>query len=210
AWIRQSNGDPAGALEAMSEAEEVAPGLGVTGLLNPVPAQQARLQLAQGNLAAAARWARERGLGPDDDLGYPREREYLVLARVLRAFAEKEAAPGARRGAAAVPGLADQLTARELDVLRLLAAGAPNPRIAEQLVVSLDTVKKHVSHLLGKLGAANRTEAVTRARQLGLIPNPAPAADPRRHHRAPCRPVCTIVPGAARRRFHRHTHLRVT
>jgi LuxR family transcriptional regulator, maltose regulon positive regulatory protein len=37
-------------------------------------------------------------------------------------------------------------------------------------VVSLDTVKKHVSHLPGKLGAANRTEAVTRARQLGLIP----------------------------------------
>jgi len=45
-----------------------------------------------------------------------------------------------------------------------------NPRIVEQMVVSLDTVKKHVSHLLGKLGAANRTEAVTRARQLGLIP----------------------------------------
>ena len=72
--------------------------------------------------------------------------------------------------AAAAPGLADQLTARELDVLRLLATGAPNPRIAEQLVVSLDTVKKHVSHLLGKLGAGNRTEAVTRARELGLIP----------------------------------------
>jgi LuxR family maltose regulon positive regulatory protein len=93
------------------------------------------------------------------------------LAKVLRAFAGKEAAPGARWGAAAaVPGLAEQLTARELDVLRLLAAGAPNTRIAEQLVVSLDTVKKHVSHLLGKLGAGNRTEAVTRARQLGLIP----------------------------------------
>jgi NAD(P)-dependent dehydrogenase (short-subunit alcohol dehydrogenase family) len=55
-------------------------------------------------------------------------------------------------------------------LLVLLAAGTPNPRIAEQLVVSLDTVKKHVSHLPGKLGAANRTEAVTRARQLGLIP----------------------------------------
>ena len=38
----------------------------------------------------------------------------------------------------------------------------PNPRIADELVVSLDTVTKHVSHLLGKLGAANRTEAVTR------------------------------------------------
>jgi len=93
------------------------------------------------------------------------------LARVLEAFGEKPAARSAGRGAAAVvPGLVEQLTARELEVLALLAAGAPNPRIAEQLVVSLDTVKKHVSHLLGKLGAANRTEAVTRARQLRLIP----------------------------------------
>ncbi len=64
----------------------------------------------------------------------------------------------------------EQLTARELEVLVLLAAGAPNSRIAAELVVTLDTAKKHVSHVLGKLGAANRTEAVTRARQLGLIP----------------------------------------
>ena len=48
----------------------------------------------------------------------------------------------------------------------LLATGTPNPRIAEELVITVDTVKKHVSHLLAKLGAANRTEAVTRARQL--------------------------------------------
>ena len=75
-----------------------------------------------------------------------------------------------RSTAQAVLGLAEQLTARELEVLVLLAAGSPNPRIAGELVVTLDTVKKHVSHLLGKLGAANRTEAVTRARQLGLIP----------------------------------------
>jgi len=54
-------------------------------------------------------------------------------------------------------------------VLELLAVGSPNQRIADDLVVSLDTVKKHVTHLLSKLGAANRTEAVTRARQLGLI-----------------------------------------
>ena len=62
-----------------------------------------------------------------------------------------------------MPGLAEQLTARELEILVLLAAGMPNPRIAGELVVTVDTVKKHVSHLLGKLGAANRTEAVTRA-----------------------------------------------
>ncbi|HLN68865.1 MAG TPA: LuxR C-terminal-related transcriptional regulator, partial [Streptosporangiaceae bacterium] len=277
AWIRQAQGDHAGALQTMSEAGRVAPGPAVAGLLNPVPAQRARLQLAQGEVAAAARWVEERGLGPDDDPGYPREPEYLVLARVLlaqdragpaltllgrlhaaaaaqgrpgsvieiqalqalalaaagdenaavdtlaqalmlgcsqgyvrvfadegapmaallgrlvaaqkadhdvargvplgclarllRAFGEPPAAAGARQhAAAAVPGLVEQLTPRELEILALLAAGTPNPRIAEQLVVSLDTVKKHVSHLLGKLGAANRTEAVTRARELGLIP----------------------------------------
>jgi Bacterial regulatory proteins, luxR family len=44
-----------------------------------------------------------------------------------------------------------------------------NQAIGGQFVVALDTVKKHVSHLLGKLGAANRTEAVARAGELGLI-----------------------------------------
>ena len=66
--------------------------------------------------------------------------------------------------------MAEPLTGRELEVLRLIAAGRSNQRIARELFVSLDTVKKHVTHLLGKLGAANRTEAVARARQLGLIP----------------------------------------
>jgi LuxR family transcriptional regulator, maltose regulon positive regulatory protein len=69
-----------------------------------------------------------------------------------------------------VPGLIDPLTSRELEVPQMLAAGKSNQAIASELVVTLDTVKKHVSHVLGKLGAANRTEAVTRARELGLTP----------------------------------------
>jgi LuxR family transcriptional regulator, maltose regulon positive regulatory protein len=69
-----------------------------------------------------------------------------------------------------VPGLVEQLTSRELEVLTMLAAGKSNPAIASELVVTLDTVKKHVSHVMAKLGAANRTEAVARARELGLIP----------------------------------------
>jgi LuxR family transcriptional regulator, maltose regulon positive regulatory protein len=68
------------------------------------------------------------------------------------------------------PGMAEPLTGREPEVLRLLAAGKSNQRIAHDLVVTLDTVKTHVTHILGKLGAANRTEAAARARQLGLIP----------------------------------------
>jgi LuxR family maltose regulon positive regulatory protein len=85
AWIRQASGDPGGAREAMGEAGRVAPDPGVAGLLNPVPAQRARLQLAQGDVAAAARWTKQRGLGPDDEPSYPREPQYLVLARVLLA-----------------------------------------------------------------------------------------------------------------------------
>jgi LuxR family maltose regulon positive regulatory protein len=272
AWIRQVQGDLAGSLEAIDEAEGVAPSRGVATLLNPAPALRARLLLARGDLAAAVRWTEQRGLGADDDPSYPHEPEYLVLARVLlaqdrpdhalgllgrlhaaaraqgrlgslieiqalralalagggdeaaavavlaealtlacpqgyvRVFADEGAPMGAllgrlvaaqrtaqsaaggvpldclarllrafdathagRGGAAAVPGLVEQLTDRELQVLGLLAAGRSNQRIAGELVVSLDTVKKHVGRVLDKLGAANRTEAVARARELGLL-----------------------------------------
>ena len=279
AWIRQAEGDPAGAREAMREAMRAGPSPVVASLLNPVPAERTRLLLAQGDVAAAAAWTTERKLRPDGEPSYASERDYLVLARVLlaqdrsgptlglldrlraaaesqgrtgsvieiralralalghggdepsataelaaalalaaqrghvRVFADEGAPmaallgrlltarrdtrpvvrqvppghlaavlracapagrpPGAGHGTVGgghpVPGLIEQLTARETQVLELLAVGSPNQRIADDLVVSLDTVKKHVTHLLSKLGAANRTEAVTRARQLGLI-----------------------------------------
>ena len=92
------------------------------------------------------------------------------LAALLRACSHTDAVPPPSRTVGAAPGLIEPLTGRELEVLRLLAAGRSNQRIAHDLVVALDTVKKHVTHILGKLGAANRTEAVARARQLGLIP----------------------------------------
>ena len=271
--IRQATGDPAGALQAITEAEQASPG--PAGLLNPVPAQRARLLLAQGDLAGAARWTKECGLTADDEPDYAQESGYLVLARLLlaqdrpgkalallerlhaaavsqdrvesvieagelralaltatgdedaaltalasaltlacprgyvrlftdegppmaallgrvvaaqragqaaaevplgclarlqRAFGAGRAAPDAGQGTAAVPGIVEPLTGRELEVLVLLAAGRSNQAIAGQLVVTLDTVKKHVGHVLGKLGAASRTEAVARARELGLIP----------------------------------------
>ena len=285
ARIRQARGEVAGALEFMSEAGRVESSAQVAALLNPVPSWQARLLLAQGDIAAATRWTQERGLGAGGEPSYPREPEYLVLARVLlarnlprqalpllerlldaavsdgrigsvieiralqalalaadgepasavetlaealtlgcpqgyvrvfadegapmgtllgqliaaqraeqtpargvplgclarlaQAFAGEHAMPGPRPGsrpgsrpgaASAVPGLVEQLTGREVEVLGMLAAGTPNQAIAGELVITLDTVKKHVSHVLGKLGAANRTEAVARARELGLIP----------------------------------------
>jgi LuxR family maltose regulon positive regulatory protein len=267
ARIRHAHGDAAGALEAMGEAGHAGLSPHVITLLNPVPAQRARLLLAQGDVRAAAQWAAAAGLSPDDEADYPREPAYLVLARVLlaqndpgpactllqrlleaaasqgragsiieiqavralalaacgdhasalgalaealalarrhgyvRVLADEGAPmlalldelsgtqPGQQHAArridpgyraallrawgqadAAPPGLAEPLTDRELEVLRLLAAGKSNQRIARDLVVALDTVKKHVTHVLGKLGAANRTEAAARARQLGLIP----------------------------------------
>jgi LuxR family transcriptional regulator, maltose regulon positive regulatory protein len=276
AWIRQANGDPGGALEAIAEAGQIAPSLSLATLFSPVPAQRVRLLLAQGNIAAAARWTQENGLDEDDEPHYSSEREHLVLARVLlaqdqatealallerlsaaaaaqdragslieigalralalaargdadravdalaealtlacpqgyvRVFADEgppmaallarliaaqrsggaaakvplgclarlhrqlsaqDIVPDADRGGVtAVPVLVEPLTSRELEVLTKLAAGRSNQAIAGQLVVSLDTVKKHVSHILDKLGAANRTEAVARARELSLIP----------------------------------------
>jgi LuxR family transcriptional regulator, maltose regulon positive regulatory protein len=278
AWIRQARGDQPGALAAIGEAERVLPRREVVAdLIFPVAVQRARLLLAQGDVAAAAHWVRERGLGEGDEPSYAREREYLILARVLvaeqtpdralpllerlhaaamaqgrtgsviqvralqalalaagadraggrHALAEALAlawpegwvrvfvdegvamanllatllAPGAtwpaavpgipprdylrrlaeafeqggvavsgrgRRGAA--PGLVEPLSDRELEVLGLLADGKANQAIADELVVALDTVKKHVSHILGKLGVDNRTQAVRRARELRLLP----------------------------------------
>jgi LuxR family maltose regulon positive regulatory protein len=264
AWIRQAMGDPDAAIDAVDEADRLSPG--PSGLLNPVPAQRARLLVAQGDLDAAAGWTTEQCLAFDDEPDYPREPAHLVLARVLiaqgrpdrartlldrlataaanqqrtgslvevhavravalaaadeqiaaldelaialrracpqghvRVFTDEGAPMAALLGrliaaqrtgrvateiafgwlarvqrsfpsAAGTDGgtaLVDPLTTRELEVLELMALGRSNPAIAAELVVSLDTVKKHVSHILTKLGASNRTEAVARGRQLGL------------------------------------------
>ena len=60
------------------------------------------------------------------------------------------------------------LSPREIEVLRLIATGRSNPQIAEALVISLNTVQRHVSNILAKTGAANRTEAALYARDRGL------------------------------------------
>lgn len=62
------------------------------------------------------------------------------------------------------------ITAREHEVLGLLAAGRSNKEIAGQLHLSPNTVKTHIARLYEKLEAARRTEAILRARELGLIP----------------------------------------
>lgn len=65
----------------------------------------------------------------------------------------------------------EQLSQRELEILHQMSAGLTNQEIADQLVIGVSTVKKHITHIYGKLGASDRIKAVIRARALGLLPS---------------------------------------
>src|SRR5215471_5902936 len=139
--IRQATGDAAGALEAIGEAERVAPSPAVGSLVNPVPAQRARLLLAQGDVAAAARWTKQQGLSPEDKPSYPQELEYLVLARVLVA----QGRPGEALAlldrlhaqAAAQDRTGSVIEIQALRVLALAAGGGGEPSAAGALAEAL-------------------------------------------------------------------------
>jgi len=87
------------------------------------------------------------------------------LAALIDACGAAGAPPSSPPGAPR----AESLSEREREVLRLMAGGAANREIAGALVVSIHTVKTHVAHILAKLHAANRTQAVARARELRLV-----------------------------------------
>ena len=107
--------------------------------------------------------------------------EFATLAAARAADLGVDAIVVAEDGARSVPasapsadeqddgGFEEALTAREVQVLELLAEGLPNKAIASRLGISDQTVKFHVSSISGKLGAANRTDAVRRAVRRGLI-----------------------------------------
>jgi DNA-binding CsgD family transcriptional regulator len=109
-----------------------------------------------------------------EGFGYAYERMRL-LARLRRHAAELAQAGGMPVMAPplrplerpAVEGIDSPLTARELEVIELVSTGATNQEIANALVISESTVKSHVKHILRKLGAANRAEAVSR--HLGMV-----------------------------------------
>jgi LuxR family maltose regulon positive regulatory protein len=168
AAIDIARGDPGRALRRCEA--ELAHGAGdPTTPANPALwAASARAEVELGHperAEAAARRAIELATRAGDG---PSERSaQATLERVLslphHPRDPRRPAPGS------IDGLVEPLTARELEVLRLVAAGRSNSQIATELFVTTGTVKSHLHTISGKLGAVNRVEAVARGRELGLL-----------------------------------------
>jgi LuxR family maltose regulon positive regulatory protein len=88
----------------------------------------------------------------------------LYLAELLSALPK-----GSETAMPASQPLVEPLSARELEVLKLIAAGHSNEEIASKLIISVKTVKRHISNIYGKLGVKSRTQAVALARELKLV-----------------------------------------
>jgi LuxR family maltose regulon positive regulatory protein len=136
-----------------AESQETALEFLTDALLQAQPEGYLRLFLSEGEaLIPILKEAARKGVTP----GY--------VGKVLSVY------EGTKAAAPKQPSeLIESLTERELEVLRLVAAGLSNRQIAEQLVVSLGTTKSHIHHIFGKLDVSSRTEAAARARDLGLI-----------------------------------------
>lgn len=91
--------------------------------------------------------------------------EPSVAARVIAEFARLTDQPAASDGHILVEPLSD----RELEILAVVATGASNKEIAERLFIAEGTVKNHLTNILGKLGVRDRTQAVLKAKEMGII-----------------------------------------
>ena len=196
ARLRLARGEAAEAIKLLARLLGPAEAAGRFGIVIEILALQA-LALHEGGQLAPALSALERALALGEPEGYVRTfvdhgEPMGTLLRQVAARGSTPAYAGRLLAAIASPGKGagepafrlgsasereaelrrhgvEPLTPREVEVLRLLAGGASNQGIADALTVSEGTVKAHISHILGKIGAHNRTEAVARARQLGLL-----------------------------------------
>ncbi|GHO99927.1 hypothetical protein KSF_099750 [Reticulibacter mediterranei] len=124
------------------------------------PGQYQRLFLDEGQVMATLLKSSLKEIQEKDTAAYVRG--------LLDAFAQEQMNASVVSSPGPSP-LLEPLTAQEQRVLQLLAAGASNQEIATQLVIQLSTARKHVANILGKVGAANRTQAIARAREYGLL-----------------------------------------
>jgi DNA-binding CsgD family transcriptional regulator/pimeloyl-ACP methyl ester carboxylesterase len=100
------------------------------------------------------------------DNPYTWQGETTAMALLVESFLDETGFLGSVSVGQSAPP--DGLSAREVEVLRLIAAGRSNPQIADELVISLNTVQRHVSNILAKTGLSNRTEAASYATRNGL------------------------------------------
>jgi len=89
--------------------------------------------------------------------------------RLLTAFPEAGAAPTPGRLSTSPSPIVEPLTERERQILQLIAEGLTNKEIARKLVISVGTVKVHAHNIYGKLGVSGRTQAIAKAREMGLL-----------------------------------------
>ena len=158
---------------AGEEADAAAWDIGTRGSIDGLPALSARLP------TVAVLWAEEQAgeaLAAGARAVLLRDRlEDRLLPAVTAAVAglvtldEGVADSVLRPRPTPAQSLVEPLTARELEVVQLLAEGLTNRRIGERLGISEHTAKFHVNSILGKLGASSRSEAVAQAARLGLV-----------------------------------------
>ncbi len=156
-------------------------------------AEPYRLQIAGEPVAAAALWL-ERGCPYEGARALAESSDAETVGEALAVFQDLGALPAARLTGARLRDLgasvprgprpttlanAGRLTGRELEVLQLIAEGLRNAEVAERLVLSPRTVDHHASAILRKLSARTRVEAISRARELGLLDEALPGRQSR-------------------------------
>jgi LuxR family maltose regulon positive regulatory protein len=179
-WLAQGQSDKA--LRLLDHALHTAQQAGRLGSTIQILILEALAHWAQGDSEQALA-ALEKALSLAEPQGYVRifVDESAPMARLLRRAAIRAPssmyirqlleALGAPPDTEAPPSTAliEPLTERELQVLRLMADGATNQEIAHELVLAVNTVKKHTSNIFGKLGVSNRAQCIARARELSFL-----------------------------------------